>query len=290
MDNKKKIVIAYHSIDGDNEKAVRGSFPITMERFKKQIELIKSKGWRFDFLSNINKPIEENTVYITGDDGTVDWVRNVLPFCEENKIPTQTAIITGPWLNNPIYPIAHRVQIALTIKDREYNLLKLTEEEKEYIDKVYKYETDSTRRYVKGCCNLLYDNDGAEEVLGTPGYEEALELSRRFAEIEEYKGYEYAEYGVHTVTHRAFDGDVDKYIDEEIIPCLNMLLKNKLKAVKYFTLPMRPMFNSTVLQLVEPLKSLGFDGIVDGNGHYDGKSFIIPRIDAKQVEEYFEGR
>lgn len=290
MKEKQKIVIAYHSIEGENEKAVKGSFPITMERFKKQVNLIKSKGWRFDFLSNINKPIEENTVYITGDDGTVDWVRNVLPWCEENKIATQTSIITGPWLDNPIYPIAHRVQIALTIKDREYNLIKLTKEEKKYIDTVYKYEVDSTRRYVKGCCNLLYDNKGAEEVLGMPGYEEALELANRFATIDEYRGYEYAEYGVHTVSHRAFDGDVDKYIDEEIIPCLNMLLKNKLKTVKYFTLPMRPMFNSTVNQLVEPLKKLGFKGIVDGKGYFDGKSFIIPRIDAKEVEEFFERR
>lgn len=287
MSKFKKVILVYHSISGYACNSIKGSFPITMERFTKQINSLRQQGWSFEFLSNLNAEIQNNTIYITGDDGTIDWAKNILPWCEKEKIPTHTGIITGPWLENPIFPITHRVQIALMINNKQFNLDNLTDDEKNYIDKIYHYETDNTRRYVKGCCNLLYDFNKSSNVLGNYTFEEITELSQRFANYSEYQKYKYCEVGVHTVSHRAFDGNVNNYIETEIIPCLSMLLRHNLKLSKFFTLPMRPMFGAKVEQLVEPLKNLGFEGILDGPGEWDQTSFIIPRIDAKDVETFF---
>ena len=113
---------------------------------------------------------------------------------------------------------------------------------------------------------------------------EFLFLRRRFAAPKEYKGYEYAEFGVHTVSHRAMDKDVNRYMDEEISPCLSKLMQHGLRLSNYFTLPMRPRYGATVRDLIDPLKKIGFVGVLDGPGVWDQSDFVIPRIDCMQVE------
>ena len=99
----RKVVIMYHSVSGPAAPAVLGSFPVALERLQHQVREARLHGWRFGRVSQLREPVESNTLYITGDDGTVDWAENVLPWCEAEGIPTHTAIITGPWREPPIY-------------------------------------------------------------------------------------------------------------------------------------------------------------------------------------------
>jgi hypothetical protein len=235
-------------------------------------------------LSRLHEPVTADTLYVTGDDGTVDWVRNVLPWCQQRGIPTHTGVITGVWRERPIYPVTHRVQIALSLPDKPVPQPILTDEQREYIDRVYRYETDPRRRYLKGACNLVMDFEQADATLGRADFDELRLLTGRFARPDEYR-FPLAEVGVHTVSHRAFGGDPETYLADEIIPCLTALLQHGLNVTGFFTLPMWPMFGATVEQLIEPLQRYGFAGILDGAGEWDGRSFIVPRIDAKNVEQ-----
>ena len=294
----RKVVLVYHSIGSKEVPAVIGAFPISLDRFKSQINLFRINDWDIESISNIHKEVSKNTVYIMSDDGTVDWCENVLPWCEKEGIITNTALITGPWLENPIYPIAHRVQIALMMKNRKFNIPKLSNEQKSYIDKMYAHEQDETRRYVKGCCNLLFDFKDASKVLdfNEEGYilidnKQYLEsdlLKQRFAKPEAYKKFKYAEYSIHTVTHKAFTGDTKDYIENEIIPCKNIILEEKLNLKDFFVLPIKPMFGAKDTDLIQPLKDIGIKGMFTNDGEWDKKSFIIERIDAKNIENYFQ--
>ncbi|NLX20564.1 MAG: hypothetical protein GXY55_02690 [Phycisphaerae bacterium] len=212
-------------------------------------------------------------------------MRNVLPWCEAEKIPTHTAIITGPWQDPPVYPVAHRLQILLCLPDQTLPEPALTAEQAEYVDRVYAYETERRRRRLKGACNVVLEDGEARALLGPLGDEEAKHLAARFAAPKEYLGWHHAEFGPHTVSHRAFDGDVAGYLDAEVLPCMAAMEQAGLTPTRYLTLPMRPRYPATVEQLVPSLRSLGFEGVLDGGGEWDRDSFIVPRIDAKHVEE-----
>lgn len=281
----RKLVLMYHAIKGPAAPAVAGSFPISLERFQRQIRSAARAGWRFGRLSALREPVDADTLYITGDDGTVDWALNVLPWCEQQGIPTHTALISGPWLRPPVYPVAHRLQILLTLPQRELPMPDLPAEQRAYIDRVYAYETSLRRRYLKGACNLVLDDWEARGLLGLPDVEEERLLAARFAQPEAYATFGLAEFGVHTVTHRAFAGDVSEYMAQEILPCREALLQAGLRDSGYFTLPMRPRYPAMVEQLVPALVAHGFAGVLDGTGEWDGRSFIVPRIDAKNVEQ-----
>lgn len=282
----RKVVLMYHSVDGPAAPAVLGSFPVTLDRFIGHVTLARDLGWTFGRLSDLHAPVERDTLYITGDDGTADWARNVLPWCEGAGIPTHTALITGPWQDQPVWPVAHRLQVLLALPDLFLPRPELTADERAYIDRVYAYERDPRRRYLKGACNVIYDDAQARELLGEPTAAEVEHLAARFAAPHEYRGLALAEFGVHTVTHRAFDGDAPRYLAEEIVPCAHDIRAATLPLSRIFTLPMRPRFPATVEQLVPTLAAQGFDAVLDGQGQWDGRSFIVPRIDAKHVEEF----
>lgn len=282
----RKVILAYHSVSGRACPAVAGSFPIPIERFAAQVDGARAKGWSIGRVSQLFDPVNRDTIYITGDDGTIDWARNVLPWCEEHRIATHTAIVTGPWLDPPIYPITHRVQVVLALRNHDIPTPALTDEQIEYIDRVYSYETDPRRRYLKGACNLVLDSEEASQLLGPPLDDELRLLADRFAAPEVYQPFHYAEFGVHTVGHRALAHDVDAHVRDEILPCRTMLSYYGLRVTDVFTLPMCPRLGATVEQLVKPLTAAGFRGIFDGRGEWDQRSFVIPRIDAKHVETH----
>ena len=199
---RRKIILMYHSVESPQTPAVLGSFPISLQRFAAQIEGALAKGWRLGRLSDLREPVPADTLYVTGDDGTVDWVRNVLPWAQQRGIPTHTGVITGPWLERPIFPVTHRVQIALSLPGRQIPQPALSAEQTAYIDRVYQYETDPRRRYLKGACNLVLDFPQAAALLGEPDYDELRRLYDRFAGPREYRAFGLAEVGVHTVSHR----------------------------------------------------------------------------------------
>jgi len=282
----RKVVLMYHSVSTPEVPAVLGSFPIPLARFVHQVRQAQARGWRFGRLSEARQPVSANTLYITGDDGTVDWAQNVLPWCERHGIPTHTALITGPWLPDPIYPVSHRLQILLSRPGWRFPVPSLTDRQRAYIDQIYAYEKDPRRRYLKGACNLVLDDAQARELLGPIDEEESRLLKARFAGPGEYRGYRYAEFGVHTVSHRAFGGDPEQYVRQEVLPCREMMLANGLRPTRYLVLPMRPQFGATVEQITPALKAAGFEGTLEAIGEWDGESFAMPRIDAKDVETF----
>jgi peptidoglycan/xylan/chitin deacetylase (PgdA/CDA1 family) len=281
----RKLILMYHAIASTDHPAVMGSHPVSMERFKAQMTGAREQGWRFGAISRLFEPIEGDTLYVTGDDGTIDWFRNVLPWCEASGIPTHTAIITGPWARPPVYPIAHRLQIMLCLSGYQLPIPDLAPEQLEYVDRVYAYETDPRRRRLKGACNVILTDEQARALLGPPKAEEMEWLSRRFAMPEDYRPLKLAELGTHTVTHNAFSGDPQAYVDNEIMPCFRTLQEHGFSPTRVFTLPMRPRHPATVEQLIPALKQAGFLGVLDGQGQWDQQNFIIPRIDAKNVEQ-----
>ncbi len=291
----KQFIVMYHSISSKENPAVVGSFPIKLDTFKKQIMIAKRLGYRFDFISNLNENINSNEkiLYITGDDGTVDWSRNILPWCEENEIPTHTGVITGPFLKNKIYPLTHLIQIIL--EKREISKLELlskklkenylNNEQLKYINKIYEYETLEYRRIIKGAFNLILDNDKAHDLIGEFSEKEIQLLENRFEKLDYYKQFKYAEIGVHTKSHCALGTDIQWYIKEEILEAKKFLIENGLTPTKYFVSPMKPRYGSTLKMIEEELKKNGFQGILDSHhGVWDRNSFIIPRIDAKNIE------
>lgn len=293
-----KIVLMYHSIESEQYPAVAGSFPISFERFKKQIKALKQQNCKFDFLSNFYNDIadDERYIYITGDDGTVDWTKNILPWCEEHHIPTHTGVITGPFENDIVYPLTHMVQIILTTRDKKdlsrlsYILQNefLSQEDISYINKIYHYEVLEYRRIIKGAFNLILDVHTAKEIIGSLSSGEKQLLQDRFESLEYYKQFNYAEIGVHTKSHWAIGGDILEYIDSEIQSNKQLLLDNEFIPTDFYVSPMKPKNGYSLQDIVKPLKELGYKGILDSNhGIWDGESFIIPRIDAKNVEEFF---
>jgi hypothetical protein len=158
----------------------------------------------------------------------------------------------------------------------------------EPVDRVYAYETDPTRRCLKGACNVIFDHTQALALLGPPSDDELGILHQRFASSATYRQFEHAEVGVHTVTHQAFDGDTQIYVQQEILPCREHLNQAGLAVSPIFTLPMRPRLPAVAGDLVEPLKLAGFTGMLDEQGLWNGSSFLIPRIDAKHVERLIE--
>lgn len=290
-----KVVIMYHSIDSTFIPAVTGSFPIKFDRFKYHMKQFINLGYRFDFVSNLHKEIPSNdkVVYVTGDDGTIDWTRNILPWCEDNKIPTHTGVISGPFEKKPIYPLTHLIQIFLTTRNEKQleslsNKLKdeyLSQNQIDYINKLYFYEEIEYRRVIKGSFNLILEREDAYSLIGEYSEKEKELLSTRFEDLDYYKQFEYAEVGVHTKSHWALGKKPKEYIVNEIESCRELLLEHGLSPTNYYVSPMKPKYGATLEDIAEYMKKLGYKAILDSNpGIWDQKSFIIPRLDIKDIE------
>ena len=292
----QKLIIVYHSVSSDEIPGVTGSFPIPMSRFMRQIMSALKAGYISKPVSFLNKkvPVGEKWLFITGDDGTIDWSRNILPWCEENKIYTHTAIITGPWLTPPVFPLAHIIQVVLAC--RSETLLEglvdriqpnLTPSRLNFIHRVYSYETFNSRRIIIGACNLVFEHDFACEMIGELTNEEHELLSLRFESAEFYKRFEYAEVGVHTKSHTALGQNFNEYLSSEIDDSKETMLQNGLEPTDFFTLPMKPKFEAEITDLIAPLKARGYQGIFfSEDAVWNQSDFVIPRVDAKSVEIY----
>ncbi|MDD4891187.1 MAG: hypothetical protein PHU85_14795 [Phycisphaerae bacterium] len=288
MPNPRKVVIAYHAVGGGDCPAIVGSFPISLDRFAAQVTGLRERGWQVGRLSQILEPVDRDTVYLTGDDGTIDWARNVLPWAEREGVPTHTGVITGVWRDEPIFPIAHKVQVMLAVrKSNDLPRPKLTAEQAAYIDKIYAYETDPNRRYLKGACNVLFSYEQAQAFLGTLDYDCLKLLVERFAQPADYNRLTLAEVGVHTVRHNAYDGDAASYYATEILPCLATLMQRCQRVNRVFTLPVKPKDGVSLAPLCETLRRHGFTGMCHNPGEWNQQDFIVCRVDAKDVESFF---
>lgn len=287
-----KAILMYHSVTGKTP-AVPGSFPVSLARFRHQIESLLQRGWRNAPLSRLRDPVDGPTFYITSDDGTVDWSRNVLPWCEQRGIYTHTAVVTGPWEPSPRYPLAHLIQVVLVSRSRE-SLRMLAEEingrlsvpQRNYVARVYRYEKDPVRRTIKGGCNLILSEHEAKRLLQPLSERELEMLAGRFEKPAYYKRFSFAEVGAHTVSHRTLDRHTERYVEEEIAPCLHHLRREGLTPSPYFTNPMQPAPGAAVEDLTTFLRRMGFSGTLTCGGEWDQHSFVIPRIDAQQIERH----
>lgn len=291
----EKLIIMYHSVSSEAQPEVLGSFPISLARFQYQIRSALDLGYQSKPISFLSKTPKngEKWLFITGDDGTVDWTRNVLPWCETQKLYNHTGVITGPWHQTPIYPLAHVVQVILASRDENAlsqlasRLLDgLTQDQIEYIQRIYAYENSDTRRVIKGACNLVLDANQAFELIGELTVQEKLLLEQRFEKPDYYKQFQYAEVGVHTTSHQAMGLDIDGYLSDEIDLSEQEIYQAGLKHSGYFTLPMKPKYGATVESMEKPLSERGYRGLLySENAVWDGQGYVIPRIDAKNVEK-----
>ena len=304
------VVLMYHSVGScpsgpanpriagvatsDEERAtaaVAGSAPISFDQFKHQVHAARAAGWTFAHVRDLFTPSTSDRLFITGDDGTSDWATQVLPWCERESVPTHTAIVTGPWRTRAMYPTAHIIQLLLVSRDEsELGAMRsrineqLTADQREYIDHIYAYETDDNRRTIKGACNIVFGDARARRLLGALTAEEQGLLESRFASADAYRGMKSASVGVHTVTHRAIDRDVEAYLEDEVDACHVDVRKAELTPSDVFTLPMAPRYGTDLDNLVAGLRAAGYRGMFHGSGEWDGSSFIIPRIDTRVME------
>ncbi|MFA5984402.1 MAG: hypothetical protein WC782_10340 [Methylococcaceae bacterium] len=295
MSLPEKLIIMYHSVSSPTIPEVVGSFPIPMARFQYQVQSAMALGYT---VSPITELLQPNTpgqrqLFITGDDGTVDWTRNVLPWCEANKLPSHTAIIAGPWLAQPIYPLAHLIQVILSVRS-ETELEQLAKqlqsaispEALSYLQKVYAYESTEARRIIKGACNLILEPEQAYEIIGECSQQEQLCLAQRFEVPSFYQALQFADVGVHTVSHKAMGKNIEDYCSAEIDTAKKLLLKHGLKPSSVFTLPMKPRWGVSVDDLIPPLTERGYQGILYSEyALWNQHDFVVPRIDAKHVED-----
>lgn len=292
----EQVVFMYHSVSSPSVPGVIGSFPVEMERFKGQIALACELGYQFRRVGDMeaDRFREGRYAYITSDDGTSDWSKNVLPWAEEEKIPTHTALISGVWYEKPIYPLTHLVQAILNVRDvRKLEKLSshikdsiLTGKQIEYIYNKYGYESVEYRRILKGTFNLILEEEESLDLIGPLSSEESATMSSRFERPDYYKQFKFCDVGVHTVRHKALDKQTDRYVSQEIDACAQDIAAVGLSYSQYYTSPMQPKPDAFVSDLEAPLRNLGYKGVFDQQGVWDQSSFIVKRIDAKNVEAY----
>ncbi len=206
-----------------------GSFPIPIDRFIYQIEsLLAEVGFLLRFPNFIKRLGDERRLYITSDDGTIDWSRNALTWCEKNKIPTHTAVITGPWNREPLFPLTHVIQVKLSVCSPKVlmnlqNELKIKSRRKNLITlKLFmEYEKEPYRRIIKGAFNLIFQKNKAYEILGELTEIEKWHLESVFESHQNYKNFKYAEMKF-THSHNALDLDTDTYVKMQIYTQKNL--------------------------------------------------------------------
>lgn len=293
-----KLVLMYHSLSSVKQPSVLGSFPVEFSEFKSHLHAFINLGYEIKPSKYLQQTpgSGEKWLFVTSDDGTVDWTRNALPWCEAQGIYTHSAVITGPWQAQPVYPLTHWLQVLLALRmPTELEILAdkacsfLTEDEKEYIDKVYSYETRFVRRILKGACNLILTDAKAREVLGDITAKEREALAHRFESPGYFQQFKYAEVGTHTVTHSALGGNVDDYVINEVDASHQHLLDFGFQPSCYFTLVMKPKFGATLTDLTHRLQMNGYQGLLySAYEDWNGQSFVIPRLDAKQIPIFLE--
>ena len=298
MSLPNRLVVMYHSVDGPTP-AVIGSFPIAFERFEQQIALLRRHGYVFCTLDEMRQaPAHERCVALTGDDGTVDWAENVLPFCEAEDIPTLTAVITGVWEQPAIWPLAHVLQVVLSLRPRQrleqlagQLAQQLDAAQTAYVQRIYAYETDPVRRMIKGACNLVLDMNMARGLIEPLTEEEETALQRRFSQPDHYRSYRQAILAPHTRSHAPIEADIERYLREEILPSADMLKEKGLDVAPWFVAPMRPRFGAEAEALQKGLQAHGYHGMLTADaGCWDGVSFQVPRIDAVKLETMLNGK
>ena len=290
------LVVMYHSIESEKFPAVLGSYPISLRRFQYQVEQLHRLGYEIadlDTSYGLNDGVKR--AFLTSDDGTVDWLHNVLSWCESEQLPTHTALLSGPWHETPVYPLAHRIQLALSLRQKGelYELFQvieqqITQNQRDYIHYAYQHESCKIRRMIKGALNLVWDEQQATEILGEPSVKERYHLQERFAHFHEYKDLKFASFGTHTHSHRSFSGSAQAYFEEEILYAEIFLRDKGLKLSRYFTLPLKPKINQSMDVLIGILSRHGFKGMLTSDcvSCTNLDSFIVPRIDAAHLEKW----
>ncbi len=280
-----KRVIVYHSIESPEFPAVEGSCPISRDRLMAQIEGLKRKGWYPAPIWRLHEDPPRPFVFITADDGTVDWLHNGLRPLDAMGIPTHTALIPGVWEGQ--WPLAHIVQIALARGKTNLPFVPTMAQEAAILEaeKAYAYEIDPGRRRFKAAVNLVLDERYAGAVLSALAM--VADITKRFAHWTDYHGLRRASFGSHGIDHSALDGDAYGYARRQALAAQIEIASKRLPTSNVFTLPMRPRPGADLKALEAELQRVRFTGMFDGAGEWDGESFVIPRIDAKKVEEAF---
>lgn len=294
MNNFLKLVLSYHCISKGNDKLI-GSFPIDINTFDDHINCLRSKGFQFRKISELEEPFDYHTVYLTFDDGTIDHVTNVMPYLEKNNIPAHFSINTSPFEN--IFPLAHRLQVKLALGNYPA-MPAINTTVENFSNRVYHYET-GYRRYVKYVYNIHLEFSEADDLLGEPLPEEQISLENRFIKPEHLKNLnsELFEIGNHTRTHAPLPEDFLSYIHNEI-NTWEKDIQNYCPWIdpsKVFTIPMQPREGAQISEFTNQIKQkykyVCF--ITNSKDRYDeilykGNAVSVLRLDGSKLFDFMD--
>lgn len=227
------ISIMYHYVQ--NPTTFKGSVPISIKNFRKQIELL-SRDFKFIEPDELLKPSVENRCVITFDDGTKDQYENAYKILKEMGIPAYFTVMSVVFTEQtiPVFHLVHNVLHYYNSKDifdelnKNFNLPDLSS-----AHKFYYYEQDIYRRYIKYLFNFVLSEDISREYLTYKILKKYSNLNKFIDDFYISKN-EFKEMdkngmtlGVHAHKHLAFSGNSQQFFKDEIQPCINFM-KNEL--------------------------------------------------------------
>lgn len=292
MKNHKKLVLSYHCISKGDDKLL-GSFPIDINVFDDQIKLLRSKGFQFKKITELDQDFDCDTVYLTFDDGTIDHFKNVMPFLEQKKIPAHFSINTSPFENK--YPLAHKVQVKLALGNYPTMPAINTQVEK-FADLIYHYET-GYRRYVKYVYNIHLSFEAASHLLGEPLPEEQKALEKRFIMPEHLKNIntDLFNIGNHTKTHAPLPENYLDYINNEVKTWEADMQAYCpwIKPSMIFTIPMQPREGAQITEFIKEMtQKYTYIMFITNNKEkysevlYSGLGASVMRLDGAKLPEF----
>ncbi|MDD2790212.1 MAG: poly-beta-1,6-N-acetyl-D-glucosamine N-deacetylase PgaB [Sulfurimonas sp.] len=98
-------ILSYHEI-AEKGETLDSTYTVTPQKFEKQINWFIESGYHFISVDDIvayrknAKPLPQNAVLLTFDDGYQSVYANAYPLIKKYKIPTVIALV-GTWLNSP---------------------------------------------------------------------------------------------------------------------------------------------------------------------------------------------
>lgn len=237
----KDLIIMYHYVMEPEQW--KGSVPISPENFKKQV-LWAKKHYEIVKPEDMHKPTTKPKCIISFDDGTKDQYINAFNILRELEVPGYFTIMYGPLKLKKI-PVFHLVHTVLSYFDDQviWNEIssKVNQDEIRSRSKIYSYETNKYRRYVKYLFNFYFEENESriyleEKVISIYGSlekfiegfyiseQEILEMDNAGMSI-----------GIHCVNHLPYGGNALEFYNKEIAPCKNYLEKLLSKEVKFYT-------------------------------------------------------
>jgi peptidoglycan/xylan/chitin deacetylase (PgdA/CDA1 family) len=308
------LVVNYHYIEErEDEYRYPGIFPVSVERFRQQLELL---GRFFSFISQEElisavegkNKLPANSCLITFDDGLMCQYKKALPVLEEKKIPAIFFASGLPYDTGCKVLIVHKIHWCLAHLDPTVFLGKISDNYKkvfnkdldlkkidvsdEKVAKQYNYGDIEAKR-LKFILNYVFDEQ-TKEALVTPIFVELVGDEKNFFDSF-YLGVKELEYlaskfylGVHGYTHQSFAYLNFNQINKEIIDCREVFRKLSVQEnlVPSFSFPRGGLPVGNLSELYSLLKKNGFKIGFTTERSFNcslKEPFLFARLDANDI-------